>query len=209
MHLILVGDVILDNARHVPHGESLTLSMRQVLREDVHLSCLAVEGHRTTDVCHQLDKLPSTATHIALSSGLHDALDLQNQLSAPCLSLSDVLARMHDLQSTFESAYRRLKDRLDQLGLPVLVLTISDSSPGLMPDMKTVISLFNDVITKSASMDLNDSLDLRNCLRWRSDYFSGSPGTPSGEGGKLIATFMAGWLESYRAEPMRRAKRDY
>lgn len=209
MHLILVGDVIFDNARHVPRGESLTLALRQVLREDVQLSCLAVEGHRTTDVCHQLDKLPPTATHIALSSGLHDAWDLQNQLSAPCLSLSDALARVHDLQATFESAYRRLKDRLEQLGLPVLVLTMSDSSPGLMPDMKTVISLFNDVITKSASLDLSDSLDLRNCLRWRSDYFSGSPGTPSGEGGKLIATLMAGWLESYRSEPMRRARRDF
>lgn len=206
MHLILVGDSVFDNGNYVDEGQSVFAHLKRLLPEDVALTSLAVDGHLSAHAHHQLAKIPSTATHIALSVGGNDALSVLHLLETPCVSISDALGHLCRFQQKFETDYLRLKRRLADLGLPLLVCTIYDAVPGLSAHLKTALSLFNDVITRSIYNDLNDCLDLRTCLQEASDFSEASPIEPSGTGGQKIAIHLAGWMASYRLEPDRRAK---
>jgi len=198
MHLILIGDSVFDNTVYVAPGQSVTEHLKRLLSEDDDLTCLAVDGHLTSNVYCQLDRLPETATHIALSSGGNDALSLLHLLDSPCCSLTDALYQLAHFQTKFEEDYGRLKNRLEVLCMPVLVCTIYDAVPGLPRHLKTALSLFNDVISKSIHSDLNDCLDLRTCLNQESDFSEESPIEPSGTGGLKIAQHITNWIESYR-----------
>jgi len=205
MHLILVGDSVFDNGNYVDEGQSVCAHLKRLLPENVALTSLAVDGHLSAHVYHQLVQMPETATHIALSAGGNDALSVLHLLETPCVSISDALGHLSQFQQKFQMDYWRLKRRLDDLGLPLLVCTIYDAVPGLPAHLKTALSVFNDVITRSIHSDLNDCLDLRTCLQEASDFSEASPIEPSGTGGQKIATHLAGWIASYRAEPERRA----
>lgn len=198
MHLVLLGDSVFDNRVYVASEESVAAHLKRLLPADINLTCLAVDGHLTSDVFCQLDRLPETATHIALSSGGNDALSLVHLLDSPCCTISDALKQLSQLLKKFEHDYGRLKNRLELLGLPVLVCTIYDAVPGLPSHWKTALSLFNDVISKGIHNDLNDCLDLRTCLHQESDFSEKSPIEPSGTGGLKIAQHITGWIGSYR-----------
>ena len=200
MHLVLLGDSIFDNAVYVNPGESVSEHLARLLPADVALTRLAIDGDMSANVYFQLDKLPATATHIALSSGGNDALAVLPLLEAPCTTLSDALRHLSGFQQKFQNDYLRLKQRLAERALPVLVCTIYDAVPGLPAHLKTALSLFNDVISQSANKDLNDCLDLRIFLTECSDFSAASPIEPSGSGGQKIAAHIASWITSYQPQ---------
>lgn len=203
MHLVLLGDSVFDNGLYVGAGQSITDHLRRLLPEDVALTRLAVDGHMSAHVAQQLEKMPDTATHIALSVGGNDALAVAHLLETPCVSISDALHHLSEFQQKFARDYLRVKALLLALNLPVLVCTIYDAVPGLPAHLKTALSLFNDVITKSIHDDLNDILDLRTCLSLLSDFSIESPIEPSNMGGLKIAEHIAGWVHTYRQDPKR------
>jgi hypothetical protein len=199
MHLVLLGDSVFDNGHYVDHGMSVTDHLKRILPEDASVTCLAVDGHLTGNVFYQLDKLPPSATHVALSSGGNDALAVLPYLDLPCSTIADALKQLSVYQQKFQKDYWKLKQRLEDVELPLLVCTIYDAVPGLPTHLRTALSLFNDVITRAAHDDLNDILDLRTCLNQESDFSLESPIEPSSTGGEKIVRHLVGWaLETHR-----------
>lgn len=197
MHLILVGDSVFDNGNYVDQGQAVGDHLKRCLPKNVMLTSLAIDGHFSAHVHHQLDRLPATASHIALSAGGNDALAVLHLLETPCASISDALKHLSQFQRKFEIDYLRLKRRLEDLGLPLLVCTIYDAVPDLPVHLKAGLSLFNDVITRSIHHDRNDCLDLRECLKEDIDFSEESPIEPSSIGGKKIAELISRWVCSY------------
>lgn len=194
MHLILLGDSIFDNAPYVDAGKSVSEQLGMRLSGGEQVSLLAVDGHLTSNVWQQLEHLPQTATHLALSVGGNDALSIITELGEPCSSVMQGLKHLHRLQERFATDYLALKRRLQALGLPLLVCTIYDAVPQLAPSLRTGLSLFNDVITRSALDDGNTILDLRALLTEVEDYSPVSPIEPSVQGGRKIASAIAKWF---------------
>ena len=76
-HLVLLGDSIFDNGPYVPTENDTTSSqLRRALAKDWQVSLLAVDGHLTRDVERQLPELPADATHLIVSAGGNDALQV-------------------------------------------------------------------------------------------------------------------------------------
>ena len=68
-HVVLLGDSIFDNSAYVPDGHAVIEHLRAILPEDWSVSLLAVDGHVTSDVKTQLEKVPNDATHFVVSCG--------------------------------------------------------------------------------------------------------------------------------------------
>src|SRR5918996_5903451 len=73
-HLVLLGDSVFDNARYVSKGHSVIEQLRNQLPAGWNATLLAVDGHVTSDIARQLERLPKDATHLLVSSGGNDAL---------------------------------------------------------------------------------------------------------------------------------------
>jgi lysophospholipase L1-like esterase len=97
----LLGDSTLDNARYVG-GEPDVIA---VLHKQLPVGCdavlLAVDGNLITDIAAQLRKLPRAVTHIIVSIGGNDALQLAGLLSQPIGSVSEALELIADVRDAF------------------------------------------------------------------------------------------------------------
>jgi hypothetical protein len=74
---------------------------------------------------------------------------------------------------------------------PVTVCTTYDAIPGLGTPERAALSLFNDVIVRSANAALAPVIDLRLVCDQADDYSQVSPIEPSGRGGAKIAQVIA------------------
>ncbi len=188
-HLVLLGDSIFDNAAYVGGAPAVIDQVGQLLSRspDWQASLLAIDGSVTTDVQRQIRRLPADATHLVLSVGGNDALGALAELNRPATSLLQALDALSVIQLAFEVRYVKLLDALCELHLPLLVCTIYDQVPGLTPSLRTALSLFNDVITRTAaSLDVT-VLDLRTVCTEADDYSTISPIEPSSIGGQKLA----------------------
>ena len=93
-HLILLGDSIFDNAAYTAGGPAVIDQVRQNLPAGWQASLVAVDGDTTTDVPQQLRRLSSDATHLVLSVGGNDALNVLPQLEAPAISVKQGLVTL-------------------------------------------------------------------------------------------------------------------
>ena len=89
--------------------------------------------------------------------------------------MSDAVAHLHLIQSSFRQHYEQLLAGIAQLGKPTLVCTVYDAVPGLTPPLQTALSLFNDVVTRTAMCYPFDVLDLRTLLNEPGDFLKGLP----------------------------------
>ena len=71
---------------------------------------------------------------------------------------------------------------------PLMVCTIYDHVPGLPPELKTALALFNDVILREAIRFELPVLDLRTICTEADDYSKKSPIEPSELGGGKLAS---------------------
>ena len=62
-HVVLVGDSIFDNRVYTGGGPDVVTQLRQVLPADWTATLVAVDGHMTGDIRHQLTRLPTDSTH--------------------------------------------------------------------------------------------------------------------------------------------------
>ena len=190
-HLVLLGDSIFDNASYVPGHSPVIEQVRAALTDDWRATLLAVDGDVASDVTRQLNRLPSDATHLAISAGGNNALIASDILAQPAQSVSAVLHEIASIQAEFRAEYREmLADVLDRR-LPTLVCTIYDAIPGLDDDALAALTLFNDVILREAIAAGIPVLDLRLLCDKPSDYSPLSPIEPSHLGGRKIAEALA------------------
>ena len=192
-HIVLLGDSILDNARYVETNEAVSDHLSKALPAGTLCSLLAVDGDTTRNVPTQLKRLPAGTSHLVLSVGGNDALGWLPTLDRPATSVMDALGQLHLIQSDFRQHYEHLLAGIAQLGKPTLVCTIYDAVPGLTPSLQTALSLFNDVVTRTAMRYPFDILDLRMLLNEPGDFSERSPIEPSEQAGRKLAQSVSQW----------------
>ncbi|MCR9118658.1 MAG: SGNH/GDSL hydrolase family protein [bacterium] len=187
-HIVLVGDSIFDNAAYVPGGPSVLGHLRRMLPSDDLATLVAVDGSTVGAVFRQLDRIPGDATHLVLSVGGNDALWLAGNLYAEeTIDVRSSLERIAEAISEFTVTYRGLISELRTLQLPLVACTIYDTVPGLEPADLVGLSMFNDVIAKTAFEFGHVLIDLRTICNESTDYSTISPIEPSASGGGKIA----------------------
>jgi lysophospholipase L1-like esterase len=195
-HLVLLGDSIFDNAAYVANGPAVIQQVNSQLPGDWQATLLAVDGDTTADVEKQLTSLPLDLSHLVLSVGGNDALGCIARLEASTATVKQGLTALTQIKREFEVNYQALLAKLVALKKPVLLCTIYDNVPGLPPELRTALGLFNDVILREAIQHELPVLDLRMICTEPDDYSEKSPIEPSAKGGeklaeRLVATVMA------------------
>lgn len=184
-HIILLGDSIFDNAVYTGGGPDVVSQVQELLPPGSRATLLAVDGSTTQDVCSQVEKIPSDATHLVLSVGGNDAIMNSDLLLKASASTLPVLA---NLSEAFEANYRRAVEACRSTGLPLGICTIYN---GHFPDFEyqrlasTALAIFNDAILRVAFELRSTVIDLRLICRLPEDY--ANPIEPSSIGGAKIA----------------------
>ncbi len=187
-HIILLGDSIFDNAAYVLGGPSVVDQIRRLLPEGWRATLLAEDGATLALSRWQMDEIPSDATHLVLSVGGNNALNIAGQLLSQHVDdvrqSLDVIARAGDV---FAEKYESLIRQLRELCLPLSVCTVYDSIPGLGPAERAGLCVFNDAISRVALAERATLIDLRLICNESSDYSIVSAIEPSVSGGGKIA----------------------
>jgi hypothetical protein len=188
-HLVLLGDSIFDNGAYVDGAPAVIDQVRSLLPDHWRASLLAVDGNVVLDVRNQIKRLPLDASHLVMSIGGNDALGVLTQLHSPePLSIMQSLKVLAGIQMKFEQDYVAILNLALMSELPLLCCTIYDQVPGLTQELRTALSLFNDVISRECARIHIPVLDLRSVCTEASDYSVISPIEPSKNGGGKIAS---------------------
>lgn len=187
-HLILLGDSIFDNERYVPGGPAVIDHLQKILPPGWTATLLARDGAGLAELPRQLELLPADATHLVVSIGGNDVLDLSGTIRLEAASsVVEALNFLAELREEFQSNYRAMLHSLSQHRRAVTVCTIYDAVPGLERMERTALCLFNDVILREAFRAEVPIIDLRLVCTEATDYAKTSPIEPSVIGGSKIA----------------------
>ena len=187
-HLVLLGDSIFDNGAYVPGGPPVIRQVQEELPGGWHATLRALDGAVVGDVVGQIPRIPRDATHLALSAGGNDALAQIDILDLPARSVAEVLDLLAAIGHAFEQRYRAAVASLLALHLPLVLCTIYDGNlpdPELQRRASTALTIFNDVILRTAAAEGIPVVELRNVCTESADY--ANPIEPSVAGGRKIA----------------------
>lgn len=187
-HIVLLGDSILDNKAYVGNGPAVIDQVKQVMGPDWQATLLAVDGSRTGDVLQQIERIPSTATHLMISSGGNDALWNQAILQEEVSIALEAFQKLAALQLRFGKEYETMLRAAMNKVPNVAVCTIYDPNfVELLRQQVSVaaLSVFNDRIMRNAFQQGLPVIDLRSLFRDKADY--ANPIEPSSQGGLKIA----------------------
>lgn len=191
-HLVLLGDSIFDNAAYVAGAPAVIDQVRTLLPTGWRATLLAVDGDVAADVREQVTRIPADVTHLVLSVGGNDALGTLTQLHSPTpLPMMQALRALADIQVRFAKDYVDTLQIVCASGTPVVCCTIYDQVPGLTQELRTALSIFNDVILRECARFKVQVLDLRCVCTESTDYSVISPIEPSNSGGQKIASRIA------------------
>jgi hypothetical protein len=186
-HVVLLGDSIFDNARYVPDRPPVIEQVRRSLPTGWTATLVAVDGHVASDVGSQLPRVPGSATHLFVSVGGNDALGESGILRHAVASVAEALAILNDVQAQFRTDYQEMLRLVLELDRPTTLCTIYEAIPGLEPEARTALGIFNDVILRSAFLGGLPVIDLRTVCTLASDFSHVSPIEPSVTGGAKIS----------------------
>lgn len=187
-HIVLLGDSIFDNEAYVGSGPAVIDQVRGGLPDGWQASLIAVDGHTTSGVYEQLERLPADASHLVLSVGGNDALSHASILNALAGSVAEAVSLLADLREGFDREYTRLLADITGRGLPTAVCTIYNPrypEPEAQRVAVTALCLFNDGIIRAAHRSGIPVIDLRAICTADEDY--ANPIEPSSAGGAKIA----------------------
>jgi hypothetical protein len=189
VHLVLLGDSILDNGAYVQRGHPAVIDqVRARLASDWKATLLARDGSVITDVHRQLAAVPSDTSHLMLSAGGNDALREIDILSKPAGNVGAALRLLSVVRDRFEADYRRLLQAIETRGLPTVIGTIYNPcfpDPILQRMLEAALCLFNDSIIRMAQALRFPVIDLRALCTSPADYANEIE--PSESGGEKIA----------------------
>ena len=188
--IVLVGDSIFDNVKYVKpaDGEKPVIEhLRSSIPTGWTATLLAVDGNITTDIVTQMTKLPSSATHLAMSVGGNDAIQSSGILQQSAISVDAALTTFGVALEDFRDRYRKAMTALLSASKPAIVCTIYDAIPNLTKAKITALALFNDIIIREAANQGVPILDLRSICDDPTDFSSVSVIEPSDTGGAKIA----------------------
>lgn len=186
-HVVLLGDSVFDNVRYVAGGLPVIEHLREQLPAGWRATLLAIDGDVASDVMNQIVNLPIDTTHLVISAGGNDALNIVEFLRQPVQSMLEALDKLSVPLEAFRQDYRAMLETVLAKNLPVAVCTIYDSIPGMTPAIRKGIALFNDVIIREAMDAGVQIIDLRSVCSDAGDYSVISPIELSEQGGAKIA----------------------
>lgn len=188
MHIALLGDSTLDNARYTDGGPSVVDHLNNRLAPEDRATLLALDGAIAEMVPTQVDELPSSVTHLLLSVGGNDALRDASLLSNPAKRVEEGLTTMAGAVSRFEKAYRAALAAVVGKGLPTTICTIytgdfHDASAQRV--INAALRMYNDVILQAALDHECPVIDLRRVCTEPADFTQQIE--PTTQGGEKIA----------------------
>jgi lysophospholipase L1-like esterase len=189
-NIVLVGDSIFDNAPYVNEGDSVSEQLSQYDKNS-SVTLLAVDGAVTTDVAEQLKSFPSDTSHVFVSCGGNDALQVLETLNESVSTVKEGLSILVTIREQFRLNYRNMIDILLQKHQNLTLCTIYNKVPGISEEALTALALFNEVILEEAISKRLSVIDLRNVCQDEDDYSPISPIEPSGQGAFKIAKLMS------------------
>ena len=191
-HVVLLGDSIFDNKAYVGGGPDVVTHLQRWLPEGWGATLVAMDGATTGDMPRQYGRIPPEASHLVLSIGGNDALMNIGLLDRRASSAAEVLGMLADIHEEFGGRYARVLQALRGHELPLTLCTIYE---GNFPDARmqrlaaTALTMFNDVIVRSALGGGHEVIDLRLVCSDPRDY--ANPIEPSVQGGSKIAKAIA------------------
>lgn len=197
--VVLLGDSVFDSRPYL-HGmpDMATRLGRLLVHGSVRLA--AVSGSRLGDVGRQLAGVPAEATHLIVSLGGNDLLDLARGLTGGSGSIGERLARAGDLLAEFRHRTARACELIAARGIRSALCTIYDppiGDPVLKQMGGVVLGLVAAVIEEETRARGLETIDLRAVCRVREDFFDMIH--PSAHGADKIAAALARWVEKHRS----------
>jgi hypothetical protein len=200
-HVVLLGDSIFDNGAYTGGEPDVVTHLRESLPGGWHATLCAVDGATTADLAAQLPQIPPSGSHVVVAVGGNDALRNIDLLSMRVSSSTEALRMFAARAAQFEVSYRAAIQEVVELNFKTCVCTIYNGA--LDAERATIaraaLTLFNDVIMRTAIDFRVDLLELRSICTEPADY--ANPIELSGRGGRKIALAVAnvvGVLQSSR-----------
>jgi len=187
-HLVLLGDSIFDNGSYTAGGPDVIAQVRMHLPADWKATLLAQDGAVTGSIQTQLARLPLDVSHLVLSVGGNDALQHSAILDMPARSTAQALTKLAAIMRDFEERYTRAVDACLAVHRPLIICTVYN---GNFPDAdyqqraRIALTLFNDVILRTATARQLQVIELRQIINQPRDY--ANPIEPSSIGGDKMA----------------------
>ena len=149
----MLGDSILDNKPYVGNDPCVIEQIQAELGSDWDATLLAVDGSTTNDIYDQIKGIPSSATHLILSSGGNDALGSQLVLQERAEFIYKGLHRLYGIQLRFGKEYQAVLKAASAKVPKLTVCLIYD--PNFQDGVQQQVSIaglshFNDTITRLA-----------------------------------------------------------
>ncbi len=162
-HVVLLGDSIFDNASYVGAGPDVQDQLAGLLTQPSQVTLLAQDGALIAGAVSQLERLPPPATHLVVSAGGNDALELSGILDEGASSVADCMQMLSAVAGLFGRNYSKMLDAVLKPALPAAVCTIYD--PRFREPRRSVaaaaLTLLNDRIIREAFARGVAVLDLR------------------------------------------------
>ncbi len=191
MHLVLLGDSILDNGAYVEPAGSVLEQLQQEVGSSAQVSLLARDGALIAGTIEQLARVPRGATHLVVSAGGNDALRHTGVLLERATSVAQALSKIEPVRDGFAKGYRAMLDTAAGLKLPIALCTIYDvqfDDPVQRRMSNLALGLLNDVITREAVRRRWPVIDLRVLFDARGDYANAIEPSAAGAGKIALTT---------------------
>jgi lysophospholipase L1-like esterase len=198
IHVVLLGDSTFDSRPYLRAQSDMTSRLAE--RANCRATLLAESGSRLADIAKQLARMPSDATHLWLSAGGNDLLDLGRGLHSQSGDIVAQFGKATGMLGDFRRRLRMTCKRVATLGLPTACCTIYQppvSDPVLRQLGSAAVSLVNTAIRAEASSNGLSIVDLREICRKPADFHD--PIHPSAIGADNICEALAVWLLKLKA----------
>lgn len=187
VHVVLIGDSVLDNAAYVSRGGDVSSVLLKQMG-DGEVTLLARDGAVIEGAVSQLDGVPNEATFFVISAGGNDALQSIGVLLEPVRTVTEALEKVRVIRDRFRDRYRTLLNEAERYDRPIAVCTIYDV---MLPDLhqrrvaNLALGVLNDVIMREAAKRGLSLIDLRVMFSGEQHYANAIE--PSEQGSELIA----------------------
>ena len=197
-HIVLIGDSIFDNGAYTLGDPDVVTHLGRILPGHWRATSYAIDGATTAGVAAQLRHLPADASHLVVSIGGNDVLQLAGLLTMRVTSMIAALETFAPHVDRFRHDYRATIDRVVAKERPTFVCTIYNGrlDRPVATAARIALAMFNDAIQRTANELGLFVIELRDVCDTAADY--ANPIEPSGRGGRKIAEAI---LDAVRAPP--------
>jgi len=174
MHVVLLGDSVLDNKSYIQAGETDVSTQLASLLGDAHqVTVCAVDGSMTVDIGDQLGNIPDDVTHLIVSMGGNNLVDQLAYADAPANTTTESMIILGALSEQFRKNYRESLQDILKLGLPTIVCNMHNppfNDDTVLTVAVTALQTFNDCIFQEVVQAGFPLIEMRSVCADKSDF---------------------------------------